>query len=384
MSMGKRVTLSTLGLLLAGAATLAVASTSCAPDHNPNYPGAPFIAQVWAFDPNDNTVATRMYLPPANRARDCDQLDMDAGGGPQTVDGIPVGYGFRVAFSELIDGDKVEKVDDQNLGTELYAGLVKVTDRSGNAITSTLDPTLVLDANAFTGVYQPAGGSGCFGTVDTIDYGTGAPIPGPAFITSLASLMSMPSGSELRLVVDGQVPGHEIVDTGNTGLEGGQFTLDFTTAPMTVDCPSLDACNVVPLPDPTSEADLGTMGVVQVSFTAPVGVATGVALYEGTTAVTGVTAVVDSDPALANFSETQSPLTVDLIGGTVEAPAPLALTPGATYTIVVTDAVQDIWGVAAQTIAGDTTCADLSVTVTGCIWAGQFTMPAQSDGGTTD
>ncbi|HEY3353210.1 MAG TPA: hypothetical protein VGQ83_08190 [Polyangia bacterium] len=383
MSMGKRVTLGTLGLLLAGGATLALASISCAPEHNPNYAGPPFVAQVVGFNPDDYSVAQVMYLPTADKASHCDDLDLDGGGGPQATE-VAVNTAFRVVFSELVDADKVEQVDADGIGTALYRGLINVTNRDGTPVVSTLDPTLTLGPDAFTGVYQPAGGSGCFGTVNTVDIGTGAPIPGPALLAYMqATIPGLPSGSELTLVVDGTVPGHEIVDKGGAGLEGGKFKLDITTTAMTVDCPSLDACNVVPLPDPTAEADLGTMGFVQVGFTAQVADPAGVFLYEDgqTTPVAGVTAVLDANLS-ALVSETQSPLIVDLIAGTEADPLPLDLLPGATYTIVVTSAVLDPWGMAAQTIPDDTTCADAAVTVAGCVWAGSFTMPVPAaDGG---
>jgi len=371
MSRGKRVTLGTLGLWLAGGALLTVASVSCAPEHNPDYPGAPFVTEVFGVSPDDPGMTAPMYM--TDRADVCGDLDFEGGTGQFGAE-VPTTFGFRVVFSELLDGDKVEQLDETGVGTELFPGIVTVTDRQGNPVTSTLDPSITLGPDALLGIYQPAGGNGCFGTVYGVDLTLGGtPAPGPAFILALNAVPALPASTELTLHIDGLVPGSEIVDHGGAGLEGGSLAVDFVTSAMTVDCPSIDACNVAPVPDPAEDAILGDIGFVQVGFNTWVGDPSGVFLYDDTmTLVPGITAIVDSTYADA---ELLSDFVVDLIAGTEAAPEPLTLTEGVIYTIVVTDQVTDLWGVPAQPIPDDTSCADLGVTLTNCIWAGQFTGP---------
>jgi hypothetical protein len=352
---------------------LAIASVSCAPDIKPDLAGPPFVAGVMAYDPM--YAATYQYLYLTTRASECDKIDLDGGGGPQPSE-VPVGWAFRTFVTDLVQNpDQVEMLGDDGLGDKLYDGIVEITNPDGSPVVSPLDPAINLGPENLVSVYQPGGGSGCKGTPFTFDYEYVTPNPGPAFITM--PNLPLPSGSTLTLWLHPSVPGHEIRDYGGNPLADGDLGVEFNTAPMTVDCASADACNVVPFPDPTAEADLGTMGFVQVGFTAPVGDPSGVSLYDDTgTLVPDLTAIVDSTYA---DSETASDVTVDLIAGTEAAPEPLVLADGATYTIVVTDAVTDWWAVPAQAIPDDTSCVDLAAffpaTVTNCIWAGQFTMP---------
>jgi hypothetical protein len=398
----KRVTLGALGLAATALAGLAGWAAACAPGHGANAPGPPFVVAVLAARPADPGDAVTLYETP--NASACPGRDRDGGGGA-TGAVVPVATTFRVVLSELIDGDRVEPLDDAGLGTALAAGIATLVDPAGGVITSALDPSLTLGPGALAGRYQPAGGNGCFGTAASVDPVSGAPAPGPALLLALApGLPSLPAGRALRLVIDGTVPDHAIVDLGGAALVGGVATVDFTTAPMAVDCPALASCNVAPLPDPTAPIGAERVRSVRVGFTAPVGAAAGLALYAGPAPAAGVIAVRPAD----------APFALDLVAGTAAAPAPLALAPGVTYWVMATDAVVDPWGVAATVAcacadgsrrccaptcgaadcggASDVCCqtrcaaaAAAGLDATGCIWAGAFTTAAApADGGLGD
>jgi hypothetical protein len=391
MSKGKRVT-GTLGLLLATVGALGLASAACEPSYDPNQAGPPYVAKVISFLPDDPTVNTNLYVTDnSNCAYDNDGGAYDIAGtaGPT--------WGFRIVLSELIDGDQVEALDEQGLGTEVYTGFVEITTPTGATVTSALDPTLQLTPDTLSSVYQPAGGSGCYETVDTIDLDTGNPIPGPAFITYLGGVPSLPSGTDLTLWLRAVNGDKSIVDKGGTVMDG-DFRVDFATDPMIVDCPSIDACNVSPSvyaddqPVDPLDASFG-FDVVTVQFNTAIGVPDGVYLYDAadpTAPVSGVVASVDAtipDPdqkllALPNAVT----LTKGVTSGATPAYVPITFTPGATYWVVVTSDVLDAWGVPATlTDVADENgdpldpapcdaLAAAGIAVDNCIWAGTFTV----------
>jgi hypothetical protein len=391
MSKGKRVT-STLGLLLATVGAVGLATAACVPSHNPNNEGPPSVVKVLAFSPDDPTVYSTLYITDDPVLKSNCEFDYDGGAGPMDAY-VGSAWGFRIILSELIDGDQVEALDDAGLGTEAYPGFVQITTPEGGTVTSTLDPTMQLTPDMLTTVYQPAGGSGCFGTVeswDTID--TGNPEMGPALITLLGGVSSLPSNTALTLWVKRENGSRQIIDTGNTPM-AEDFAVDFTTDPMLVDCAHITACNTLPKVDPAKQpqdplSDTAPFDMVAVQFNAPIGDPSGVFLYDAAdpaAPVTGVVADVDAnvpDSAWGGFDNAVA-LTMGLTTDDPPTYIGIDFTPGATYWIVVTSDVLDVWGVPAEVTdvvdakadpmdpCGDAAAA--GVTVDNCIWAGSFT-----------
>jgi hypothetical protein len=379
MSMGKRVT-GSLGLLLAAIGVMGlVAASSCAPSHDPDHEGPPSVVKVLGFSPDDPTVNATMYVTDdPTLMQNCD-YDFDAGQGGMDAS-IGTTWGFRMVLSELIDGDQVEMLDDAGVGSEAYSGFVEITDAAGGTVTSTLDPTLQLTPDTLSTIYQPAGGSGCYGSVETEDIIYGNPLPGPALITYLAGVDSLPSNTELKLVLHAENGGNKIVDKGGTQM-AGDFSVSFVTDPLFVDCFAPDACNVMPSVNPDDQpVDVAGEGIetVDLIFLAPIGDASGIYLYD-TTDLTQPMA--DIEPLVDGNYVSLAQL--DTNGD----PGAIAFTDNHTYWVVVTSDVLDMWGVPAEMIPGDTGCDDLAtagITVANCVWAGSFTVApaaATDDGG---
>jgi hypothetical protein len=405
--MRKRVT-STLGLL--GALALVVLATSaCAPEHNPNNPGPPTVVKALAFYPDDPTVQSMLYLTddPTFMAA-CPDFDFDAGAGAMDAY-TGTGWGFRIVMSELIGNpDEVEPIGDSGVGEQIIPGFVQITTPEGGTVTSTLDPTLQLTPDMLYTIYQPSGGSGCFGTIDVPEPSTGGSTAAPAFVTSLG-VPSLPSNTELTLWLKKDNEGVTIVDTGDTAM-AADFSVNFTTDPMLVDCPDITACNTLPYVDAASQPqdpadpDVG-FDMVSVQFNTTIGDPAGVYLFEMTgdpataTLVPDVIADVDSNipgslwgemPNAVSLTMGIDPDTESYIG-IVSSACSLTgdcnFTPGATYWIVVTDAVKDLWGMPAvvtdvvdengdpMDLCGDATAAGVTLpTGETCIWAGSFSI----------
>jgi hypothetical protein len=339
------------------------------------------VVKVLSFSPDDPTIMSTLYVTNDTLLKSKCDFDYDAGQGPMDAY-VGAGWGFRIVLSELIEGDEVEALDDAGIGTEAYPGFVQITTPDGATVTSTVDPTLQLTPDTLSSIYQPAGGSGCFDTVETLDIYTYAPNPGPAILTYLAGVPSLPSNTTLTLWLKKDNGGRKVVDTGGTQMTA-DFKVDFTTEPMFVDCPALDACNVMPslLPDDQPvdplDPDMG-FDMVTVQLTAPIGDPSGVFLYDAADPTQPVADVVpEIDAYIADSLWGGMPNAVSLIKGTADAREPIEFTPGATYWIVVTDAVLDAWGVKVEMFPDDTSCDDLAtagIDVTNCVWAGTFTV----------
>jgi len=368
----------TLGPWLLVAGVLVFTGTACEPSHDPNYEGPPKVVKVLSFLPEDPSVTTTLYQTDDSLLKTKCDYDFDAGVGPMDAT-VGVGWGFRFVLSELIEGDEVEALDETGIGTEVYSGFVQITKPDGSEVQSPLDPTLRLTADALSSVYQPAGGSGCFNTVESMDISTGAPIPGPAIISYIVGVPSLPSNTTLALWLKREAGGHRIVDTGGTPMPE-DFKVEFTTEPLFVDCPSPDACNVWPslLPDdqpidPT-DPEMGFDSIF-VQFTSLIGDPSGVYLYDQaspTAPVADVVATVDAEVPGSPYGNLPNAVTLTK-GVDASGYVPLDVTSGHTYWIVVTSDVLDLWGVPVE--AFDTSCNDLAqagINVNNCIWAGTF------------
>lgn len=393
MSMGKRVT-STLGLLVA-IGLLGTVGTACLPEHNPDNPGPPTVVKAMAYYPDDPTVMSMLFLTddPAFMAK-CD-FDFDGGAGPMDAF-VGTGWGFRIVMSELIgEPDSVEPIGDSGVGEQAYPGFVQITTPEGGTVTSTLDPTLQLTPDTLFTVYQPSGGSGCFGTIDVPEPSTGASTAAPAFDTTLGGLPSLPSNTQLTLWLKKEAGGVTIVDTGNTAM-AADFSVSFTTDPMLVDCADITACNTLPYvdaasqPQDPSDPDVG-FDMVAVQFNTSIGDPSGAYLYEvsGATATLVPDVVADVDANVPNSLWGGVPNAIALTGGidpNTESYISLTFNPDTTYWIVITDKVLDLWGVPAVVTdvvdengdpmdpCGDAATAGVTL-ATGetCIWAGTFT-----------
>jgi hypothetical protein len=387
MRKGKRVT-GTLGLMFAAAGVVGLVTAACEPTYNPDQEGPPSVVKVVGFLPDDPTVNTNLYVADNPNC----EYDNDGGAYDVTPYAGPT-WGFRIVLSELLDGDEVEALDDAGLGSEAYSGFVQITTPEGGTVTSTLDPTLQLTPDTISSVYQPAGGNGCYNTFDGFDLDTGNPIPGPAFISYLAGVPSLPSNSELTLWLKKEAGGHKIVDTGGASM-AADFSVSFTTDPMFVDCASIDACNTMPSvfpddqPQDPLDPDLG-FDMVTVQLTAPIGDPSGLFLYEMTgdpatpTLVADQVPEIDADITDSLFGGVDSAVSITL-GLTEDGYNGITFTPGATYWIVATSDILDLWGVPAEvTDVADADgnpldpCGDAAaagITVDNCIWAGTFTV----------
>ena len=214
MSVGKRVTFGTL-LVQAAAAGLALSAMSCAPSHNPDYPGPPFVAKVVAFDPIDMTLWEPLYL---SADQNC-ELDPEAGTGNLGVV-VSQTTGFRIVLSELLDADKVEELDETGVGTELFTGLIEITNRRRLAARRAPRPSNHAHGGGRLHRRLPAGGR-----QRLLRHGQHHRhhVPAPrsrarrSSRTSRANLPGLPSGTELTLGINGTVPGHGIVDKGGAG-----------------------------------------------------------------------------------------------------------------------------------------------------------------------
>lgn len=392
MRKGKRVT-GSLGLLLA--AVLGLTTAACNPDMDPNQPGPPAVVKVLAFNVDDATINSTLWVTddPAIMSN-CD-FDYDGGTGAMEAT-IGATWAFRIVLSELIDGDEVEPLNDGGVGEYAYPGFVQITDTTGGTITSDLDPTLQLTPDMLWSMYQPAGGNGCYDTVESIDISGYTPIPGPAIQAFLDGVPSLPSNSTLTLWLktsDGA--GHQVVDTSGEAM-ASDFRVDFSTEPMLVDCPSIDMCNTLPYVDAASQPqdpadeDVG-FDMISVQFNTPIGDPSGLYLFEvgatETTQVTDALPFVDSEVLGSLWGEMDS--AVSLVAGIDEENETylgLEFNPDTTYWIVATDAILDLWGVPPVVTDvvdenGDPLdlCAEAEaagvVIPTGetCIWAGSFT-----------
>ncbi|MBI5481480.1 MAG: hypothetical protein HY906_21660 [Deltaproteobacteria bacterium] len=390
MRKGKRVT-STLGLLLAAVGAVGLATAACEPNHDPNREGPPSVVKVFAFSLDDPTVNSTLFVTddPAVMSK-CD-YDYDGGAGPMDAY-VASTWGFRIVLSELVEGDEIEPLSDGGVGEAAYPGFVQITTPTGGTVTSALDPTMQLTPDMLFSTYQPAGSNGCYGTVEGEDISAGGPLHGPAILTFLDGVSSLPASTALTLWLKKDNGGHQIVDTGGTPM-AADFKVDFTTDPMLVDCPAIDACQTMPSVNPDDQPqvpddpDLG-FDTVTVQFNTPIGDPTGVYLYDAadlTQPVPDVVPDVDANIPDSLWGGMDNAVTLTMgIDPDTEAYIGIAFTPGATYWIVVTSDVLDLWGVPAEVTDvadanGDPldTCGDLAaagITVDNCIWAGTFTV----------
>jgi hypothetical protein len=395
MSMGKRVT-STLGLLVA-VGLVGLAASACAPTHDPNNEGPPTVVKAIAYFPDDPTVMSMLYVTNDPMLVSNCEFDYDAGTGPMDAF-TGTGWGFRIVLSELIDGDQVEPIGDSGVGEQAYPGFVQITTPEGGTVTSTLDPTLQLTPDTLFTVYQPSGGSGCFGTIDVPEPSTGASTAAPAIIATLGGVSSLPSNTALTLWLKKENDGHKIVDTGGTEM-AADFSVSFTTDPMLVDCADITACNTLPSVNPAdqpqdpNDPDVG-FDMVTVQLNTTIGDPNGVYLYEMTgdpaTATLVPDVVADVDANIPDSLWGGMDTAVSLTGGidpATEAYIGLTFTPDGTYWIVVTDAVKDLWGVPVELtetvdengdpldLCGDAVAAGVTLpTGETCVWAGSFTI----------
>ena len=271
---------------------------------------------------------------------------------------------------------------------------MQITTPEGGTVTSTLDPTLQLTPDMLLSMYQPGGSSGCFGTVESTDFGSQNASQGPAITTFLDGVPSLPSNSTLTLWLKKDSGGHRIVDTTGEAM-AADFKVDFATDPMVVDCGDITACNTLPYVDAASQPqdpadpDFG-FDMITVQFNTPIGDPSGVYLYEMTgdpltaTLVPDVVADVDANIPGSLWGEMDNAVSLTMgIDPDTEEYIGLAFNPDTTYWIVVTSDVLDLWGVPAELTDvvdenGDPMdpCGDAAaagVTVDNCIWAGSFT-----------
>jgi hypothetical protein len=395
MRKGKRVT-GTLGLLLVAVGALGLATAGCEPSHDPNQPGPPSVVKVLAFSPDDPTVNSTLYV--TDDPAVMPNCDYDYDGGAGSMDGYAgTGWGFRIILSELVEGDEIEPLNEDGVGEAAYPGFVQITTPEGGTVTSTLDPTLQLTPDMLISMYQPAGGSGCYNTVEGMDIGTGNPIQGPAVMAFLDGVPSMPSNSTLTLWLKKDNGSHKIVDTSGQQM-AADFSVDFATDPMLIDCYDITACNTLPYVDAASQPqdpadpDFG-FDMIAVQFNTPIGDPSGVYLFEVTgdpptaTEVAGVVADVDANVPGSLWGNMDSAVALTMgIDTANETYNGIAFNPDTTYWIVVTDAVLDLWGVPAEVTdvvdengdpmdpCGDAAAAGVTIpTGQTCIWAGTFT-----------
>jgi len=351
---------------------------------DPNNEGPPAVVKAIATFPDDTAVNTTLYLTDDPMLKPECNFDFDGGaGGMEAM--VGTSWGFRIMFSELIEGDEVEHVDDMGIGDYVFPGFVQITNTDGSTVTSALDPTMQLTPDMLLSYYQPAGGTGCFGTIESFELYYLTPLQGPAIVTTLDGVPTLPSNTEFTLWVKKENAGHKIVDTGGTPM-AADFKVNFYTDPMFVDCPDPEACNVMPsiLPDDQpvdpADPDLG-FDMVTVQFTTWVGDPSGVYLYDEadpTQPVPDVVPEVDYyvPDSLWGGMDNAVSLTMGIDPDT-ETYIGIPFEADHTYWIVVTSDVLDLWGVPAEMFPDDTSCDDLAtagIDVTNCIWAGTFTV----------
>jgi hypothetical protein len=283
---------------------------ACEETRSPDLAGPPRVVRALAVEVAYGADGTGTYLHPA--LRDGDQTLPESWQGlpdlltPSTMPVVPVTV-VRLVFSELLDGDSVELLDDAMMTSMLKPGVVTLTATPpAGAPAAAATPTL-------GGFFQPAGSQ------------TGA-APGPALV--ILPSPAFPSNSTITITLSGSA----IRDTGGAAM-GADQTITFSTAPLSLAGTEPDVTDPMAPPEPDAVS-----GGITLFFNAPLDPAS----------------VVDAafELRLGDAMGTPVPFTLtadDLMLGRVIAPVITPMSPvaaDAPLTLIVkVDLLRDVHGV---------------------------------------